>query len=130
MRPLLVAACLAATPLAALAGVDGVWRTEANRDGDYLEVTVGACASDADKVCGTITRAFTSAGENPNYVNLGKPIIENMTADDATSFSGGTIWDPENGRTFKAKMKLAGDELDVEGCVAIICEGQAWQRVE
>ena len=123
------AACVLVT-LPALAGVEGVWKTEANEQGGYLEVTVAPCASDDSKICGKISKAYNKDGEDSSYPNLGKPIIENMSMDDETSFSGGTIWDPEKDKTYKSKMTLQGDELDVDGCVAIICDGQAWQRVK
>lgn len=125
-----VAMVLATCPLQVLADVQGVWKTESNDQGGYLEVTMGPCASDDSKICGTITKAFTKDGEDPGYENLGKPIVENMSMDDPTSYSGGTIWDPEKDKTYKSKMTLNGDELEVEGCVTIICDGQAWMRVK
>lgn len=130
MQRFVLVAVIIATPVAALAGAAGVWRTEPNDAGAYLEVTIAPCASDAGKLCGTITKAFTRAGEDPNYKYLGTLIVEDMKSATPTQYSGGTIWDPESGRTYRSTMTRKGDELDVEGCVTIICEGEAWTRVE
>jgi uncharacterized protein (DUF2147 family) len=136
MRRLILAAAIAALSGVTLAGpaiaggADGVWKTEANKKGGYLEVTVAPCKADAAKTCGIITAASSATGPDPAYANLGKPIIENMASSDGTSFSGGTIWDPEDGKTYASKMILKGDTLDVEGCVGPICRGQDWERVQ
>ncbi len=130
MKRIAAIMALAAMPFGVLAEVTGVWKTEANDAGAYLEVTVAPCASDQSKFCGTISKALTKNGEDTGYANRGKLMIENMAADGGGKFSGGTIWDPERDKTFKSDMTLKGDELDVEGCVSILCEGQAWQRVK
>lgn len=122
---------IAAAPAVALAGgLDGIWQTEKNKEGGYLEVTLAPCASDASQTCGTISRAFNTKGEDPGYPELGRSIIEGMKHDGGEAYSGGTIWDPENGKTYSSKMALKGDVLDVEGCVSIFCEGQHWKRVK
>jgi uncharacterized protein (DUF2147 family) len=43
------------------------------------------------------------------------------------ALSGGTIWGPEHDKTYKSKMTLKGDDLDVEGCISIVCSGQDWK---
>lgn len=131
MRSMFLATVIVAAPLMAFAGqADGVWRTEPGDDGGHLEVTIAACASDATKSCGTITGAFTKDGPDPNYVNLGKPIIKDMSSHDGKDYSGGTVWDPEHDKTYHSKMYVKGDVLDVEGCISIICSGQDWTRVK
>ena len=49
-------------------------------------------------------------------------------------YDGGEILDPENGKTYKCKMKLneKGDELEVRGYIGIslIGRSQTWHRVE
>ena len=110
-------------------GAHGVWSTEKNDAGGHLEVTVGPCASNATLTCGTISKAFAESGPDPNYANLGKQMVEGMKYDGDGSYSGGTIWDPEDGKIYKSKMMLKGNELDVDGCISFFCEGQHWQRV-
>jgi uncharacterized protein (DUF2147 family) len=131
MRKLMLAMTVAALPAAALAAeVDGVWKSEANEDGAYIEITMAPCAADASLTCGTISKAVTKDGDDPTYANLGKPIVENMKAEGGGNYSDGTIWDPESDKTYKSNMTLKGDTLNVEGCVLFICEGQDWTRVQ
>ena len=131
MRRLIVVLTVAAASTVAVAGgADGVWKTQAGDDGGYLEVTIAPCESDASKTCGKISKAFTKQGADSKYGNLGKTMIKGMTSSDSVRYSGGTIWDPEHDKTYKSKMTLKGDELDVEGCVSIICSGQHWTRVK
>lgn len=129
MRILKLAIAITAIPMLAFAGgADGVWKTEADKDGAYIEVTVAPCGS--GKTCGKITSAFNAQGADPNYENLGKQIIADMVSSDDVNYSDGTVWDPENGKTYKSKMILKGNELDVKGCVGPICSGQEWTRVK
>ena len=109
-------------------GIEGKWRTETDDAGGYLEVTIGPCKSDTEKTCGIITNAFTSNGPDGGYKNLGKLIVMDMETKDGKQFSGGTIWDPEKDKTYKSKMTLKGDDLDVEGCISFICLGEDWKR--
>lgn len=131
MRRHLIAALIAAAPSSALAAtVEGVWKTEPGDGGGHLEITIAPCASDASKTCGVISKAYSKDGPDDSYVNLGKPIVENMVSEDGINFSDGTIWDPESDRVYDSNMTLKGDILDVEGCVMIICSGQDWTRVK
>ncbi len=120
----------AASSLAIASGADGVWTTEVDKDGGYLEVTLGPCDSDSSKTCGKISKAFNKQGVDPNYVNLGKLMVKDMGSQDGANYSDGTIWDPENNKTYKSKMHLKGDALDVKGCVSIFCSGQDWKRLK
>ena len=112
------------------AGVEGVFKTETSDEGGYLEITFGSCQTNASKTCGVITAAYNEQGLNPGYEHLGKLMVKDMTPDGDESFSGGTIWDPEKDKTYKSKMQLEGQILDVEGCIAFFCDGQDWTRVD
>ena len=107
----------------------GVWRTEANDKGAYLEVTVAPCDADSTLTCGTITRAIAPAGENPDYQHLGRRMVEAMRYDGEGVYSGGSIWDPQSDKVYKSRVRLENGELDVQGCVAFVCRGQRWQPV-
>ncbi len=134
---------LIAFPLIALAGAIlwaqaalaadpavGVWQTAPGKEGGYLFVTISDCGT---RICGTITGAVDKDGKkDPNYQHLGKPIIRNMKADGGGAYSGGTIWAPDEDKTYASKMQLKGDVLTVKGCVmgGLICRGQDWKRVQ
>lgn len=131
MMKWIITAAVALIPTVAFGGsADGVWKTGAGEDGGYLEVTIAACASDGGKSCGTISGAYTDKGKNPKYVNLGKLIIKDMEPDGDTKFSGGTIWDPEEDKTYKSKLVVNGNSLQVDGCILFICKDQHWTRVK
>lgn len=122
----LMTALLVAAPLAATAGdINGTWQTATSDTGAYLHVDIGACASDAALVCGTIIAAFAGADAD----NIGKPIIWDMQFVREDFWRRGQIWAPDDDKTYKSKMTLTGDTLEVEGCVAIFCRGQIWTRV-
>jgi uncharacterized protein (DUF2147 family) len=119
----------AAAPTIGFGGVEGVWRTETSDSGGYLEVAIEPCESDPGTVCGVIAKAINQQGEDPDYENLGKLILWDMHPQGEDGYGGGKIWDPEKDKTYTSKMRLKNDVLDVEGCVAFICRGEAWIRV-
>ncbi len=120
---------LTASTFAAAEGIDGVWSTEEGDSGGHLEVRIGPCESDATKTCGVIAAAFSKDGIEPDYEHLGKLMIRDMRSDDGVSFSGGTIWHPEKDKIYRSKLKVKGNDLKVDGCIAFICIGQNWRRV-
>lgn len=126
---MLAAAMTLATGVAALADpVAGVWKTEPAEDGAHLLVSIAPCGAD---ICGTIDKAFDpSGGAISNYEHQGKKMIWAMKAKGDGAYGGGKIWAPDTDKTYRSKMKLSGDSLKVEGCVAIICRGQTWSRVK
>lgn len=64
---------------------------------------------------------------------IGMEIIRDMKRN-GERYDGGTILDPENGKTYQCILKLneTGDELEVRGFIGIslIGRSQMWQRVE
>jgi len=67
---------------------------------------------------------------------VGMTIIRNMkqSYSDKTMFEGGDVLDPNNGKVYKAKLKLIdnGGKLEVRGYIGLPVLGrtQTWQRVE
>ncbi|PJE38209.1 DUF2147 domain-containing protein [Pseudooceanicola lipolyticus] len=110
--------------------VDGTWKTAEGETGGYLHVTIGPCGA---AICGTIAQAFDASGAaSADYAHLGKKLIWDMTAEGGGAYSGGTIWAPDTDKTYRSKMALSGDALEVKGCVAggLICRGQTWTRIK
>lgn len=64
----------------------------------------------------------------------GLPIIRNAKAesDDATVWTGGEILDPNNGKTYKLRLKPleGGKALEVRGYIGPFYRNQTWIRVE
>jgi uncharacterized protein (DUF2147 family) len=117
----------------------GEWTTE----GDKARVRIAACPEDAEQLCGVITWSYRPPGaeagplldinnQDPTLRSrpiIGLPLLRGFTATGPDSWGGGTIYDPEGGKTYKSKMQLDGaDQLEVSGCILIFCRGQTWTR--
>jgi len=65
---------------------------------------------------------------------LGMTIIRNVRqdADDKTIWTGGELLDPNNGKTYRTRLKPVDDgkTMEMRGYVAFIYRTQVWQRVE
>ena len=131
---------MAALSASAADGAVGRWKTiddETGKVKSIVEITQAANGSLSGKVVDIL---HSDKGPNPvcdgcEGANKNKPvkgmtILWNLKADGANAWSGGTILDPGNGKTYKSKMKLqtGGAKLDVSGCVAFICRAQTWVR--
>jgi uncharacterized protein (DUF2147 family) len=76
--------------------------------------------------------------ENPDKSKRSKPLIgliilRDFTYDkDDKEWSGGTIYDPKNGKTYSSYMALNGSKLNVRGYIGISLIGRTavWTRVK
>src|SRR5689334_14557791 len=95
--------------------------------GEYVGIVRGllVAASHEDSVCARCT------DERRGQPVVGMTILRHMRQD-GDEWSGGEILDPENGKTYRAKMKLAdgGQKLIVRGYVGVSLFGrsQTWIR--
>lgn len=62
---------------------------------------------------------------------IGLPLVEGFTYAGNNRYKGGTIYDPNNGKTYSCKLKLKGDELKVRGYIGVSLIGRTteWTRV-
>src|SRR5579863_8654518 len=111
----------------------GRWLTEP-RDG-IIEITRGADGSYQGQIIG---------GNSPQRVDehnpdpgrrqqrlLGQVILKDMHPDGEGGLTGGTIYDPDSGRTYRCRIEpLAADRLKVRGFIGISLLGrtQVWTR--
>ena len=59
---------------------------------------------------------------------VGISILSGMKPDGANEWSG-SIYNPEDGKTYSATMTLQGSSLKVQGCaLKVICKTQMWSR--
>ena len=125
----LIAACVFAAGSAFADPVEGLWKTKPDDNGKYGYVLIGPCA---EKLCGVLTQAFDSAGNEVDSPNIGKQIVWDMVANGDGSYGGGKVWAPDRDKTYKSKMTLSGDALAVSGCVlgGMICRASDWSRVK
>ncbi len=81
---------------------------------------------DRDKLC------IYCEGEEYNKPVLGLDIIKNLKRDD-DEYTGGTVFDPEKGKTYKAKIWIENDNPDklyLRGYIAFLYRTQEWIRVK
>jgi len=130
---------LSFSALAADAAV-GRWKTiddETGKPKSIVEIYKATNGTLAGKVVEILS---TDRGPNPTCdkcsgANKDKPIkgmviLWGLKEDDASHWSGGTVLDPNKGKTYKSKIELqpGGDKLDMSGCIAFICRAQTWIR--
>lgn len=123
---------------AAAADATGLWATEAEKS----HVRIAPCGED---LCGTIVwlkepnddegrpkrDIFNEDESQRDRAIVGLRLLSGFTAADGASWSGGRIYNPEDGKTYASKLRLKDDgTLKVEGCVLIFCKSQIWTRVE
>ena len=73
--------------------------------------------------------------QNPDEARRSDPIIglnlvKGFTYKGGNKWADGTIYDPNNGKTYKCKMKLEGSELKVRGFIGVSLLGRTtvWLR--
>ena len=139
--PLLLAFVIWVPGAASADGATGLWQTE----GGKSHVQIGPCG---ERLCGTIVwlqepldddgKAKTDAN-NPDEALRQRPIIGLpllrgfLPGSEVDVWEGGTIYNPEDGETYKSVMTLLSrDELKVRGYVGLPLFGksQIWSRVK
>ena len=133
--------CLALAPTAARADAVGVWL---NQDED-AHIEIERCGA---RLCGTIVwiaEPLDETGtprtdlENPDpalrdRAIVGLRILDGfpIAADDAGKWTGGTVYDPKSGKTYRGYMVLQDDgRLKLRGYVGIPLFGRTvrWTRI-
>ena len=65
---------------------------------------------------------------------LGLPVLADFVkdGDDNNKYTDGTIYDPNNGKTYSCKMTYKGNTLDIRGYIGISLFGRTttWSRAE
>lgn len=136
MRHLVTASILAASclvgPLASAAPESpaGVWMTEERTS----KVRIAPCGK---AMCATIIWAKKSGTDENNPDPslrtrniIGTDLTRDMRPDAKGGFSG-SIYNPENGKTYQASMQRVNEkELEVSGCVlgGLLCGSETWTR--
>lgn len=116
----------------AATAVEGVWVTA---DGDgWIEIQ-----RDGDRFHGVIVGPTDDGRldeENPDPALRSRPlfgmrILDGFTADGGDKWSGGTIYDPNNGKTYSCTLELEqGTTLKVRGFIGVSLFGRTerWTR--
>ncbi len=121
------------------AQIEGKWKTIDDETGKPKSIVEIFKKSDG-KYYGRIFQLLNKP-ENNNCVKcsddrkdkplLGLEIIRGLKKEDK-EFTGGTITDPKNGKTYKCTIKTDGDKLNVRGYIgfSLIGRSQTWQKVK
>ncbi|MDB5441833.1 MAG: hypothetical protein JWP73_209 [Phenylobacterium sp.] len=139
LRPLPLAALLTLAAAPAFAEADpafGEWLTE---DG-LAKVAVAPCPQDPSLACGAVTWLKDPVGHptrdvnNPDRALRGRPlvgvqVIREMKLEAPGRWAGGKVYDAETGKSYNGKLRaVSRNRLQVQGCVLMICQSQAWTR--
>ncbi len=142
---LATAAFLCLTPVAQAVQADdivGVWMSEGGKG--RVEIT-----KKGSVYSGRITwlaepdypKGDPNAGEPKRDLNnpdeelrdrpiVGLTVLKDFEFDGEQTWTKGTIYDPENGKTYKCKITMQGDEMHVRGYIGISLIGRTtvWKR--
>ncbi|MBT0667979.1 DUF2147 domain-containing protein [Novosphingobium profundi] len=132
-----VALGLSAPALAAAPdSVIGTWRTPSK----HGTVEISSCGA---SICGRLTNS-DNISKNPDLRDVnnkdeakrdrklkGLQIVGGFKQDGA-KWTGGTIYNPEDGGTYQATITPAGpDSLKLKGCIVWpLCKTQTWTRIK
>ena len=133
----LLVAGLSVLANSALADATGIWRMENGK----VTVRVAPCGGN---LCGTIIglrKPLDKQGkpkldkENPNAALRSRPVVgltilSNMRPSGENSWKG-TIYNPDDGNTYRSKMRLeSGNLIKVKGCVSVFCKSMKFVRIQ
>jgi uncharacterized protein (DUF2147 family) len=105
MKKCLLLLALVFSSLFASAQIDkivGEWYTVDDETG-AVKALVDIYKGDNDLYYGKIIKVFKNGQENPNSDRKGLVIVKDMKAEDGM-LKGGTIYEPESGKTYYAKI--------------------------
>ena len=120
-----LAVCIAiASPASAAtpSEVAGDWATP----GLGAVVRLSACREDARELCGRLIWAWDPARLRPG--SIGAEMLRGFAwRNDA--WTGGEVFNPEDGRTYSGSIRLDGEVLRLRGCAGPFCQTQVWRRL-
>jgi uncharacterized protein (DUF2147 family) len=145
MRATIVAFALALAGLSASAQTTpvGLWKTiddETKKEKSLVRITEagGAFSGKIEKLLDPDAKPDAKcdkcSDERKDQPILGMVILRNLKqdADDKELWSGGEILDPNNGKTYRTRLKPieGGKRLEMRGYLGPFYRTQVWQRVE
>ena len=144
MRAITVACALALASLSAWAQSTpvGLWKT-IDDDGKTekslvrISETAGVLSGKIEKILDASKQESTCdkcTDERKDKPVLGMTILRNLKqdAEDKDAWTGGEVLDPNNGKTYRARLKPidGGKALQMRGYLGPFYRTQVWQRVE
>ena len=138
MTWLLAGALLVTAPPARAADLAGRWATE----GFGSIVEFRPCAGAGGEMCGRIVWLWAPgpAGRaradqrNPDPALRSRPlvgaeIVRGLRQTAPGVWSGGRLYNPDDGRTYGGSIRLSDGLLELKGCaLGVVCRTQTWRR--
>ena len=131
-KKILCALLVAGTPgSAAFAEAQEIAGTYVNESG-RTKVRISECSVG---VCGTIVWMNKPVNDvnNPDESKRNRSVVGIQAVTLKQTGSGtyaGTLYDPESGKTYSGKAKVAGNAVELSGCVmgGLICKSSIWRK--
>ena len=120
----------------------GTWNTiddETNKPKSLVRITEkdGIISGTVEKIVDPAkqdSKCTECANDDPrkNKPVIGMTILTGLKKDGDNVYSGGSILDPNNGKTYNAKVTVieGGKKLDMRGSILFFGRTQTWIRVE
>lgn len=89
-------------------------------------VRLSPCASNTALLCGRLVWVWDPSELRPGAV--GTIILRDFIFENG-AWRGGTVINPEDGRTYRGSITLDGDVLRLRGCAGPFCQNQSWRRL-
>lgn len=120
-------------------GISGRWATP----GFGSIVEIAPCAGAPDRVCGRIMWLWEDAdasnrprsdSKNPDRALraralIGVEIIQGLQETGPGVWSDGSLYNPDDGRTYTGAVRLSQGALHLKGCaLGVFCQTQTWRR--
>jgi uncharacterized protein (DUF2147 family) len=142
MKPLFIAGLLAAAASTVFAQATpvGLWKTiddETRQEKSFVRIVEqgGALTGKVEKLidpAAASAKCDKCADERKDKPLVGLQIIRNAKAGEDGAWEGGEILDPNNGKTYRLRLKPleGGKKLEVRGYIGPFYRNQQWIRVE
>lgn len=140
IKQALLLGVLCSAGLAMAQDITGKWRTiddetkkpksivQISKTGDSYTGRIISVEAGTDANCNNCT------GSHKDKALVGTTVVRGLKADGTNKYSGGSIFNPKDGKTYKSNAELTngGNTLKVRGYVGVSALGrtQTWQRVQ
>ncbi len=139
MNKLLLSFALSFIGIISFAQIEGKWKTiddETGKAKSIVEIWKKADGKYYGKISQLLIKpehanCVACKDDRKNKPLLGMEIIRGLKKD-GDEFTGGSITDPKNGKSYKCTITRDGDKLNVRGYmgISIIGRTQTWQKVD
>lgn len=118
--------------------IAGRWATE----GFGSIVEFQPCAGTPAELCGRIVRLWAPAPEGRSRIDRNNPdpalrtrplvgiaIVNGLRETLPGVWTGGRLYNPDDGRTYTGSARLRGGVIELKGCAYnVVCRSQTWRR--